>query len=129
VRIEDSFPDLAQRVTVFGSTRNRVATSDGVRSASASDECAVDTGYLPCVTAPTIRVRSLVRGGAYVLVLNLTHRAPRQVVGDADPVVATVIRTPKPSPRRWGAVDNEQPKPVVIRTHLRSPPERRRTNV
>jgi hypothetical protein len=28
--MDDSFPALAQRVTVFGSTRNSVATSDGV---------------------------------------------------------------------------------------------------
>ena len=36
VRIDVSLPALAQRVTVFGSTRNIVATSAGVRSGSAS---------------------------------------------------------------------------------------------
>lgn len=33
VRMAESLPALAQRVTVFGSTRNMPATSDGVRSA------------------------------------------------------------------------------------------------
>lgn len=32
----DSLPDLAQRVTVLGSTRNSLATSAGVRSRSSS---------------------------------------------------------------------------------------------
>jgi len=36
VRMDVSLPALAQRVTVFGSTRNIVATSAGVRSGSAS---------------------------------------------------------------------------------------------
>jgi hypothetical protein len=36
VRMEVSFPALAHRVTVFGSTRNMVATSAGVSSGSAS---------------------------------------------------------------------------------------------
>jgi hypothetical protein len=36
VRMEVSFPALAHRVTVFGSTRNIVATSAGVSSGSAS---------------------------------------------------------------------------------------------
>ena len=36
VRIDVSFPALAHRVTVFGSTRNIVATSAGVSSGSAS---------------------------------------------------------------------------------------------
>jgi hypothetical protein len=36
VRIEVSFPAFAQRVTVFGSTRNIVATSAGVNNGSAS---------------------------------------------------------------------------------------------
>src|ERR1022692_4781090 len=36
VLIDVSFPALAQRVTVFGSTRNIVATSAGVSSGSAS---------------------------------------------------------------------------------------------
>jgi hypothetical protein len=34
--MEDSFPALAHRVTVFGSTRNIAATSAGVRSFSPS---------------------------------------------------------------------------------------------
>jgi hypothetical protein len=36
VRIEVSLPAFAQRVTVFGSTRNKDATSDGVNRTSAS---------------------------------------------------------------------------------------------
>jgi len=34
VLIEVSFPDFAQRVTVFGSTRNKEATSEGVNRTS-----------------------------------------------------------------------------------------------
>jgi len=36
VLIAESFPALAQRVTVFGSTRNNAATSAGVNNRSAS---------------------------------------------------------------------------------------------
>lgn len=41
VLTEDSLPALAQRVTVFGSTRNSVATSPGVSKAWASVEGAL----------------------------------------------------------------------------------------
>src|SRR5207237_878041 len=37
VRIEESFPAFAHRVTVFGSTRKRAATSAGVSSVSPDD--------------------------------------------------------------------------------------------
>src|SRR2546425_13101763 len=37
VRIEESFPAFAHRVTVLGSTRNRAATSAGVSSVSPDD--------------------------------------------------------------------------------------------
>lgn len=36
VLIEVNFPAFAQRVTVFGSTRNKLATSEGVSSVSCS---------------------------------------------------------------------------------------------
>src|SRR6202020_3147343 len=60
VRIDVSLPALAQRVTVFGSTRNIVATSAGVSSGSASGVRAAicglsswtetyDPAFLPCV--------------------------------------------------------------------------------
>jgi hypothetical protein len=46
VRIDVSLPALAHRVTVFGSTRNIVATSAGVSSGSASGVRAVMSGFL-----------------------------------------------------------------------------------
>lgn len=42
VRLDVSFPDLAQRVTVLGFTRNRLATSPGVSSFSLSSSRRVE---------------------------------------------------------------------------------------
>jgi hypothetical protein len=43
VRIAEIFPERAQRVTVFGLTRNIAATSEGVSSSSCESPCVDST--------------------------------------------------------------------------------------
>ena len=56
VRIDESLPALAHRVTVFGSTRNKAATSAGVKSGSASGERVVMSSSSNGADAPTLDI-------------------------------------------------------------------------